>query len=125
MSKSVNFQVTAGLPFAKTIVTTLPSGRDWWTMSNQFEIRFEVRKEAKESSTMILNMSPYLTVVFDAPDTVTIFWAMTGKETRLLTQSGAYDIVMSDAGQDDARANVLLKGTIKRLELVTAKESTP
>ena len=44
MAKQVPFHITSGIPFGKTIVVTLPNGRDWWTSANDFEVLSQIRE---------------------------------------------------------------------------------
>ena len=124
-TSGIPFSITAGLPFAKTIVVTLPSGRSWWTNSADFEVRSQIREGQAESTPLILSLSPYLSTVFDGTDTVTITLTMEGKDTRLVLKNGYYDVIMSDAGVADARASVLLRGSVRVQVLVTAAKDTP
>lgn len=120
MPKQVPFYVTSGIPFGKTIVAVLPAGRDWWTSASQFEILAQVREAPDENSPLILDMAQYMTVTFAAPDTLTIGLRLSGAQTRFITKSGYYDIVMSDKFQVDGLAVVLLKGAVYRDSVVTA-----
>lgn len=120
MAKNMRFYITAGLPFLKSIVATLPQGRTWWVNRSDFEVLCQIREAADESSPLILDLVQYLTVSFDDADRVTIDLLMAGEETRNVTKSGYYDVILSDVGTRDARAVVLLEGPIKRKVLVTA-----
>ena len=124
MTTNIAFDITAGLPFAKTIVVTLTNGRDWWTTQEEFEVLAQIREEASETSTLILDLVQFMTVTFDDVDTVTIELVMSGAETRLVTDNGYYDVVMSNVGQTDDRGFKVLKGRVKRKELVSAAEET-
>jgi hypothetical protein len=118
----VPLKITSGLPFLKVIVVTLPTGRDWWTDVSDFELLCQFREEADVASPLILDVADYFTPEFDGADNIIIRFSMTGSDTRLVTKSGYYDLVISDVGTTDARAYTLLKGSVKRSVLVSAEE---
>jgi hypothetical protein len=120
MSSNVNFHIKAGLPFKKTIVVNLPTGRDWWLASEDFEVRFQIREGKSESSALIIDMLQFCTIEFEAPDKITVFLVMTGADTRLITKSGYYDIIVSDVLTVDARAYSLVKGAVTMSNLISA-----
>ena len=124
VTTNIVFNITAGLPFAKTIVVTLTNGRTWWTVRDDFEVLFQIRDGQNESDTLLLDLVQYLTITFDDLDTVTIALVMSGAETRNLTESGYYDVVMSDTGVDDDRGFKVLKGRVNRKTLVSAAEES-
>lgn len=120
MSKQVPFHITSGLPFSKTIEVVLPNGRVWWTDDTQFEVLSQVREGQDDSSPLIIDLAPYIAVVWAAPDTATLTLTLSGAETRLVTKSGYYDIVLSDPLPTDDRAIKIIGGPVVRNSLVTA-----
>jgi hypothetical protein len=118
-AKQVPFHIKAGLPFAKTIIATLPSGRAWWTLDNQFEVLAQIRESDDYSSPLILDIQNYITKSL-ATNTVTMNLVMTGADTRKVTKSGYYDIVLSDVNQVDANAFVVIHGQVYRTALVSS-----
>jgi hypothetical protein len=94
VSKQVPFYITSGLPFGKTIVVDLPNGRDWWTLITQFEVLSQAREGTDVSSSLIVDLAQYMTIGL-VGDVVTIDLVMSGAETRLVTKSGNYDIILS------------------------------
>lgn len=122
MLTKVPLKITSGLPFLKVIVVTLPTGRDWWTDVSDFELLCQVREEPDVASILILDLADYFTPEFDGDDNIIIRFSMTGADTRLITKSGYYDLVISDTGTTDARAYTLLRGPVKRSVLVSADE---
>lgn len=122
MTKQVTFTITSGLPFSKVINVTLPSDRTWWTNSSQVQFLMQIREKPKRDSTLILDMSDYMTFSFVSNDLVRIFITMTGEQTRILNKSGYYDIIASDVGITDARAFILFEGYVKQKTLITAKQ---
>jgi len=121
MATRATFNITQGLPFSKVINIALPTGRTWWTNVNNLEIRMQIRETPKKSAPLILNMSPYMTYSFIDADLLRVIVTMTGNDTRNLTKSGYYDIIASDAGVTDARAYLILKGTVKQKVLITSE----
>lgn len=124
MPKQVPFHITSGLPFSKTIEVTLPNGRSWWTSDSQFEVLSQVREGPTESSTLILDIAQFMTVSWSAPDDATITLEMSGADTRLITKSGYYDIILSDLLPTDERAIKILGGPVIQESLVTADTGT-
>lgn len=125
MSNRVDLTIQSGLPFKKTIVVTLPADRDWWTVGDEFEVLAQIREKQTSDSCLLLDLAKYLTTTFTAPDTVTIYWVMSGAETRELKMSGYYDVVMSDVDVTDERAYVIMRGRFSRTSVITAeKEET-
>ena len=122
MSSNVNFYIKAGLPFKKTIVVDLPSERDWWLAEVDFEVRFQLREQKSDASALIANMMDYCTTQFDAPNTFTIYLEMTGAQTREITKSGYYDLILSDSDLTDARAYEVIRGSITLSGLVSSAE---
>ena len=108
-TQQVPFHVTSGLPFAKTVVATLPNGRAWWTAVNQFEVLSQIREAADVDSPLILDLASYISVGL-AGDDVTIDLVIPGEGTRLIDRPGYYDMVISDDFATDDRAFVLISG---------------
>lgn len=122
MTSYVRFNITSGLPFSKVINITFPTGRSWWTNTSQFELLFQIREHSKKNSPLILDMRQFLTASFINADLLRISLSMTGANTRLVTKSGYYDLVISDVGVTDARAYVVIKGNVTQKSLVTAEQ---
>lgn len=120
MAKQVPLHITSGLPFAKTVVATLPTGRSWWTSGTQFEVLCQIREAPDYTSTLLLDLKQYLTVIFDDVDEVTILLEMTGADTRKLTKSGHYDMLISDTLAVDERAIRVISGQVFRDVVVTS-----
>lgn len=62
-------------------------------------------------------------MTFQAPDTIVIELEMTGADTRLLTSSGFYDVLLSDTGVIDGRGYIISHGPVKRTSIITAEEA--
>jgi hypothetical protein len=120
MAQQVPFHIKSGIPFGRTIVVTLPDPRDFWPDGTSFEVLAQIRVGQDTASRLLLDMADFLMVVYTAPTTVTIDLDIPGSGTRLLTQSGYYDIVMSDIANLDANAVVLVSGPVYRTATVTA-----
>jgi hypothetical protein len=121
MIKNVPFPITAGLPFSKTFIVTLPTGRNWWTNIEDFEAKAQVREKPDVSSSLVLDFAPYMTLSFDNEDVITITIEMTGQDTRNLTRSGFYDVILSDFDVVDERAHKLSQGPVRFTPLVTSE----
>ena len=119
MIKTVPFTITAGLPFSKIFIVTLPTGRGWWTNIEDFEVRAQVREKPEVTSALVIDFLPYLQYTISG-NVVTISLSMNGEDTLKLYRSGYYDIVMSDVGTVDSLAFKILQGPVKRSLLVTA-----
>lgn len=120
MSKQVPFHITSGLPFSKTIEVTLPNGRTWWIDNTEFEVLSQIREGEDDSTPLLLDISQYMTVTWNAPNTATIELEMSGANTRQLKKSGYYDVIMSDPLPSDERAIKVLGGPVVREALVTS-----
>lgn len=120
MAKQVPFHITSGLPYSKTILVTLPNGRDWWELTAEFEVLSQIREGEDETTPLILDLKQYFTVTFDDVDTVRIELSLPGSVTRTITRSGYYDIIMSDPLPTDLRAIKVLDGPVNRTALVTS-----
>ena len=120
MSKQVPFYITSGLPFEKQVIVTLPVGRDWWTNISQFEVLSQARDGVDQLAPLIVDLAQHMDVIFTAPNTVTIDLFMTGAQTRLVTKSGNYDIIISNPLPSDERAIKVLDGPVYRTSLVTS-----
>jgi len=124
VSKKTKLDITAGLPFKRVIVVTLPTGRNWWTVLTDFEVRMQCREAAAETAPLVFNFTPFLTVTFSGLDQVYITLVMTGADTRTLTEGGYFDVIMSDVGVTDARGYTIATGSVRRRVLVTKKDGT-
>lgn len=112
---------TATLATGNTVISQNPS-RTWWLTANSFEVLGQIREAPDEASPLILDLKQYFTVVFTAPNTVTITIKLNGEDTRLIKKSGYYDIIISDPYAVDMNAVVILKGNIFRDSVVTADQ---
>ena len=119
VSKQVPFYITSGLPFGKTIVVDLPNGRSWWTLINQFEVLSQAREGTDVTSPLIVDLAQYMTIDL-VGDVVTITLTMNGSQTRLVTKSGNYDVILSDVLPTDDRAIKVLDGPVYRNAIVTS-----
>ncbi len=122
MIKAVNFSITAGLPFAKQITVDLPTDRDWWTALSDFEVLSQIREEATTSAPLILDLADFIEKSFDDPDTILLDLFMTGSDTRSISSSGYYDVIVSDADTTDERAYMVSRGRVRLYSVVTAAE---
>lgn len=120
MAKKVPFHITSGLPFSKIVVATLPSGRDWWLDEIDFEVLSQIREGDEYTSPLLLDLKQFITVTFDGIDEVEISIDMTASDTRTLTKSGYYDIIISDVLATDDRAIRVLSGQVHRDAVVTS-----
>ena len=120
MVKNVPFSITAGLPFTKTFVITLPTSRVWWLNREDFEVKAQVREKPDVSSNLVLDFYNYMDVSFDDEDVVTVSISMTGEDTRNLKRSGYYDLIISETGVVDPRAYKISQGTVRYSPLVTS-----
>ena len=119
MTKSVTFSITAGLPFSKTCIITLPTGRSWWLQRQNFEVRAQIREKPDTASGLILDLLDYITFTY-ANNVITVYLQMSGEDTRKITRSGFYDLVVSDVGTTDARAYKIIEGPARITPLVTS-----
>ncbi len=119
MATPVPLYIKSGLPFERTIVVTLPSPRDWWTISTEFEVLSQIRESKSYTSPLRLDLKPYLTMDFDGANTVTVTLEMTGSDTRKLNASGNYDMILSDVNTLDNRAYEILSGQVYQEAIVT------
>lgn len=122
MSTKVPMRITAGLPFKRVIVVTLPGDRDWWTNRSDFEVVFQIRTAPRNTAPLILDATKHLTVTYSTGNSVTIEINMSGSDTRRLTKSGYYDILMSDTNSSDGRAFVIVHG-VMRVQSTVSTES--
>lgn len=122
MADDVNFDITAGLPFSKLVVVSFPPDRDWWLTLPEFEVLMQIREKEDRQSKLILDLAEYLTVTLADANTVFALLNMTGHDTRFITKSGYYDLVISDAGLVDARAYIMIKGRVLRDSTITAEQ---
>lgn len=120
MAKQVPFHITSGLPFSKTIITTLPNGRSWWTTGSEFEALAQIRESNTYESPLILDIAAYITMTFNSPDEVVLELVMSGAETRLVTSSGYYDIILSDNLTADEQAIQVISGPVHRTAVVSS-----
>lgn len=116
----VTFNITSGLPFGRDIEVTLPNGRTWWTVGNEFEVLGQIRKGETEETDLILDLASHMTMTFTSPDTVDIELRLDGATTRIIKENGFYDIVLSDNLTADDIAFPIVKGKVNRSALVTA-----
>ena len=126
MAQTVNFYIKAGLPFERMLVVDLPPNRDWWLTLADFEVRSQIREGDSNKTKLVLDLTPYLTVVMIDSNTVQIDLVMTGAATRLIPKPGKFDMLMTDSGIVDVRGAKLLKGSVYLESVITsAAEETP
>ncbi len=119
MAVQVPFYITSGLPYAKEITVTLPTGRAWWTLIGEFEIKAQIREGLDFNTPLLLDLTPYISYVFSGANNVIITLDMDGSDTRLLLASGYYDILLSDPWTEDARVIRILDGPVYRDSVIT------
>ena len=119
MANEVVYKIRPGEPFAKTIVATLPTGRDWWLELANFEVLSQIREKKDRASGLILDLADFMTTTMPDEDTINIELDMKGEDTRLLTKSGFHDLFISDTGTADGRGYYLINGPVKRFPSVT------
>lgn len=127
MSKHVPFLIKSGIPFSKTIVATLPTGRSWWNDAVDFEVLAQIREGDTYESPLILDIAQFITTTFNPlidADEVTLELFMTGADTRLVTTSGFYDIILSDVLAVDDRAIQVVNGPVQRTAVVSSDTVT-
>lgn len=120
MAQQVPFYITSGLPYAKEITVTLPTGRAWWTLIGQFEVKAQIREGVDFNAPLLLDLTPYVSYVFSGANNVIITLDMNGAETRQLLSSGYYDFLLSDVLTVDARVIRVLDGPVYRDSVITA-----
>lgn len=119
MAQKVRLDIKSGLPFKRALTVTLPTGRSWWTDEADFEFAMQIREEEDRSSRLICDLLPYLVTDKPSADIVTVQIIMSGEDTRLVTESGWYDLIMSDVDIHNDRAYQLLAGPLKRRSTVS------
>lgn len=120
MAIQVPFYITSGLPYAKEITVTLPTGRPWWLNTSQFEVKAQIREGVDFNAPLLLDLTPYISYVFSGANNVIVTLDMDGSDTRLLLNSGYYDFLMSDPATTDARVIKFLDGPVYRDSVITA-----
>lgn len=119
MSTSIRWRVKPGLPFGKSLIVALPTGRDWWTDLSDFQTPFQVREEASKESNLIADFGSTLAVTFMNADTVRIIVDMDGAHSRLLTESGFFDIIMSSTGLTNEIGFAVIEGFMQKMPIVS------
>lgn len=120
MTKTVNLDVTNGVPFSRVIGIALPHDRDWWTAVSDFEFLMQVREKPSTNACLIIDLAPYLSWSMTDADNVLLNFVMTGNDTRKICANGYYDLIMSDVGTIDVRAKILIAGQVRVKNTVTA-----
>lgn len=118
--KPVDLFIKSGLPFTKSYLVTLPSSRSWWTSTSGFEFIGQIRKKKTRDSDLLLDITQYISVTQIDVDTFLFEFKMTGQNTRLVTEDGFYDIIVSDIGIADNRAYEIGFGKVKRSTIISA-----
>jgi len=121
---TVPLEVKSGLPFLKIVQVTLPHGRTWWTRPTigllpTFEFRWQIREEDSHDSPLIMDVTDYLGFTFIDDDLIILGLTMTGDDTLGITESGFYDIVMSDKGPENTWAFQIVKGPLQRTSIIS------
>lgn len=111
-----NLAAPLGLPFARNI--RVVGAKNVWPDLEDLEVRSQLRASASSAAALIANFHPFMSWDFDDDDLV-ITWSMTGADVRAINRDGFYDVVVSDAGETDARAIVILAGQFTFPETVT------
>jgi len=120
VTTSIRWDIKSGLPFAKSLLVTLPTGRSWWTSVSDFELSFQVREDPDKASNLITDLKTTLTPTFMDADNLRVNVGMTGADTRSITESGWFDIIISDSGITNARGFPLIdKGYIRRTSVIS------
>lgn len=120
MAIQVPFYITSGIPYAKEITVTLPTGRAWWTLITDFEVKAQIREGVDSAAPLLLDLTPFISDTFAGANNVIITLDMNGSETRQLLKSGYYDILLSDNGTTDGRVIRVLDGPVYRDSVITA-----
>lgn len=107
--------ITAGLPYNRRI--RVKDAAVTWPTVEDFEVRSDVRVGPSSNSTLKAVLTPYISTSVDGQDLV-LDLNLSGTETRALS-GGYYDIVVSDPGETDNRAIVVLGGKLTIKPLVT------
>lgn len=115
MAEPQTFNVRAGLPFSKRIVIT--DGVTLWGTVEAFEARMQIRVEPDYLSSLKYDFTPHLVKAIEA-NNIVISWDLTGEETRSV-KSGFFDLLLSDPGEVDTRAVLVLEGRINVRPVVT------
>ena len=114
----VNLSIVGGLPYKRKF--RLLNGTAVWPTLANFELRSQLRKQASVDADLLLNFADYMTPTIEGADIV-ITLTMTGAQTRSLPATGYYDIILSDPGEDDAKAVCVVPASkITKSTLVTA-----
>ena len=119
----MTLKITRGLPYAYR--WRVKDGKNIWPTINDFEVRSQLRETKQNTSPLIMNLHDYMTTTYgvDAQSNdIIIDFRMTGAETRLIEETGYFDIVLSDTGVSDERAIKIGPEQIKLSDLVTLPE---
>lgn len=122
MAQSVPLHIKSGIPYARTFMVELPTGRDWWTTDTQYEFLAQIRVSDSYRSGLLLDLTEFLTDTMETPDVIRVDLIMDGSDTRRLSHSGHYDVVMSDINQTDPRAYVISWGQVHHTDTVSADQ---
>lgn len=117
---ATDLTIQAGEPFSITV--RLVNGKTVWTNLSDFEVRSQVRQQRNEAARLLLDLTPFLSAAFSTND-ILVTLSLTGAETRLLATTaptGYYDMIVSDVGATDARAIMLIFGSIMVNPVVTS-----
>jgi hypothetical protein len=124
-------ELTSGLPFDRVFTMEIPSDRTWWLNGFGFEVLMQIREGPSTDTPLIADLAQYIVTTYiehdppepffdPGPDYISMALTLTGADTRTITESGYYDIIVSDTLTTDERAYNILSGYINRLSLVTA-----
>lgn len=118
--KPVDLFIKSGLPYSKSYLVTLPSSRSWWTNTSDFEFIAQIRKKKTRSSDLLLDITQFISVTRIDANHFLFELKMTGQNTRLVTEDGFYDIIISDPGIADSRAYEIGFGKVKHSTIISA-----
>lgn len=116
------WELAAGLPFSKQISVFLPEGRDWWTSTEDFVVRMNVREGILPTATLVQDMADFMTVTMPDANTVEVDISLTGDQTASWEKGGFFDVILSDVDESVLRAKRLGHGRICRTTLTSTPE---
>lgn len=120
--------VVAGQPLNRQIRAV--GVKDVWPTLDAFELRAQLRTGSGTSARLIANLHDYMTKVFDGDDLV-ITWTMSGAQTRTLYgkvwglfKTGYFNIILSDPGDEDAKALIVPLVSVRGVDTTTTAEGS-
>lgn len=119
----MTLNVTRGLPYA--VQWRVTDGKNIWADINDFEVRSQLRKTKLPTSLLIANLHDFMSKEYgvDAQaNDIIVKLIMTGAQTRALSMSGFFDVILSDPGVEDVRGLEIYSGKIKLSDTTTEPE---